>query len=228
MKKQHQKLLRIMILSIVSFSLILTSCDDEDLCLTGSGTVSDYELDLVQFNNVSLEGPINLRITQGSTQKVVIAAEPSLYGPLYHYVRDGRLFVGYDENVRCFNTDFGVWVNITVPDLNSIHVDGKSEIESSGDLILDDLHISNSGECKVSLTGTIDDQEFDTEGKISVFNSEVSSKNVSIDVEGSGYFEVNCQEIMNIDVEGSATIRYTGKPQIYQDVEGALELIDAN
>ncbi|MCX2744132.1 DUF2807 domain-containing protein [Mangrovivirga sp. M17] len=208
--------------------IVVSSCKDDDLCLTGSGNVIDYPLELGNFNSVALSGPINLELTQGAEQSVTISAEPEMYGPLYHKVNGNTLLVGYEDNVRCFNTNHGVWVNVVVPDISSIEAEGKSNIVSEGDLTLDQMNISNSGEAYINMSGTIDTQIINVDGKMTMKNFKVESKNIIINVVGSGDFEITCTEKLTINVEGSATVIYKGQPEIEQSSEGSLNLIDGN
>lgn len=207
----------------------LQACDnDDDLCLRGSGTVNDYDLELSEFDQVSLEGPVNLRVKQGATQKVVVVAEPEIYGPMSSTVSSKLLEIGYKDNITCFETDFGTWVNVTVPDINEIHVEGISEIESEGDLNLDRLEIRISGTAEVTLSGAADEQVLESSGVVTVRNFDLITTNTSIEISGSGDLEVNCSGNLDIKVSGAATIRYKGTPQITQDVSGSLTLINAN
>ncbi len=207
----------------------LQACDnDDDLCLRGSGTVSDHPLELNEFDQVSLMGPVNLRITQGTPQTVVVVAEPEIYGPMSYVVNSNLLEIGYKENVTCFETDFGAWVNTTIPDINEIHVDGISEIESDGDLNLDRLVIEISGTAEIALSGTADDQVIESSGVVTARNFGLVTTNTTIEISGSGDLEVNCSGKLDIKVSGAATVRYKGTPQITQDVSGTLTLINAN
>lgn len=201
----------------------LQSCDEDRTCLHGGGTVNSYELSLASFNRVSLHGPINLRISQGDEQSITIVAEPELYIPLEHKVENQQLIVGYDD-INCFDTDHGVWVNITVPDLTEIYSEGKNSILSEGQLDLDKLTINTSGSSTVELSGQITIQEFNSDGTITVNNLNLLTQRTNVNMVGSGDINISCSEVLDIDVEGLAKIAYIGDPSITQKVEGSLSL----
>jgi hypothetical protein len=213
---------------IAALPLFFGACDKDDLCLRGSGQTQEYPLELDAFDEVELSGPVDLRITQGAAQAVQVVAEPEMYSALEYRVRNGVLEIGYEGNVRCFETMHGVWVEITVPDLEAVSVSGDSEIVSAGDLDLDMLDITISGMADIDLSGTIADQRFDASGLLEVSNFDVQSNNVSIEISGKGEIDIQAQSGLDIDVSGEATIRYKGTPQITQKSSGLLTLINAN
>lgn len=208
--------------------MIFQSCSEDSLCLTGSGSANNYPLELADFDRVSLLGPINLRVTQGSVQEVVVFAEPEMFAPLAYSVQNGTLEIGYEDNVGCFETELGVWVNITVTDLRYVHASGINEIESSGDLNLNKLRIKTSGTSSINISGNIAEQILDGSGVMAVENFDLETQSTAIDITGAGELEVHCTESLDIDVSGSATISYKGHPNISQNASGSLVLVDAN
>ncbi len=207
-----------------------SSCndDDVDLCLRGDGNVNEYVQTVGAFDEVALSGPINLNITQGAVQSVVIRAERQLYEPLIIEVDNGTLEVRYPKNVTCFDTNVGVWVDITVPDLEKVAISGQSEIISTGDIDLDELTIDTSGEAYVSLTGNVDELAFNVSGEIIVENFDLQNNLQYIIVSGLADMEIRCEIELTLVISGAATIRYKGNPQISQNTSGSLNLIDAN
>ena len=213
---------------LVLVSIFTQSCKEEDLCLIGSGTSKEYQLGLNDFKNVSLLGPVNLRITQGADFEVMVEAEPAMYSKLSYDVKNGTLEIGFKENVTCFETDLGVWVNITLPNIENIRSSGVSDIVSVGDLNLNQLTVDVSGTANVELSGTVVDQSLKVSGVLYAKNFELITNNTTIDVSGSGEFEISCADKLEIDVSGEAKVSYKGNPSIIQDVSGTINLINAN
>ncbi len=213
--------------SIVALA-ILSSCSEDKICLKGDGTVNDYDLELSTFDQVSLIGPVNLSITQGSTQSVSVRAESEMMDNLEYKVNNQNLRIGFEESVNCFETDYGVWVDVTVLDIASISITGVSEVVSNGDLQLDEVTIQASGVADVSLSGTANKQIIDAEGVLNVYNFDLLTKTTSIFISGVGNLDVNCSDNLDMDIKGVAVVRYKGTPTISKSVSGSLELIDKN
>jgi len=214
---------------ILLFGLVLTQgCKEEDLCLIGSGSVNEYQLDLDEFENVTLMGPINLRIKQGPGSEVMVEAEAEIFSQLSYSVKSRTLEIGFKGNVTCFETDYGVWVNVTVPDIETIISSGVSDIISDGDLDLDMLVLDISGTSNVELSGRVSDQMIESSGVLNAKNFELITENTEINVSGIAELEITCNEHLDIDVSGAATVSYKGYPTINQEVSGSLNLINAN
>lgn len=220
---------KLLVFSFIISSISFYGCNDDDdaLCLKGGGSVMEYDLELAAFDRISLSGPVNLLINQGEEQKVVIKAEPELFEPLQYGVSGSLFEIGYN-NVRCFETNFGVLVEVTIPDLKSVAVSGVSEIRSEGPLEFSTLEFDVAGVGDISITGNINEMEYDNSGTIVVRNFELESQNTSLSVSGTGDFEITCTETLDITVSGSAEIKYKGNPSITQNVSGALTLTDSN
>ena len=211
------------------FALLFSQgCNKENLCLTGSGPVNEYELAMTDFKHVSLLGPVNLSIKQGSEINVVVKAESDIFSHMSYKVKNEKLEIGFKDNIRCFETDYGVWVYVTVPNLESINSSGISEIISDGNLDFAKLEIDISGKASIELLGEIDEQTIRSSGTINVENFQLETESTTINVSGSGNIEVSCIDELDIDVSGSAKIAYTGNPSITKKTSGSLNLINAN
>ena len=215
------------VITVLALSMF-TACNEEELCLIGAGNVQNYELITDTFEEVSIIGPVNLRIKQGPTLKVDVDAEPEMFTELTYSVKNGLLEIGFDENVTCFETNYGVWVNITLPTITAIYQSGVSEILSVGDLNISSLELSISGTADVSLSGQVEQQLIESSGILNARNFNFLSKNSSVNISGTADLELSCSDDLDIAVDGSAKIAYYGNPIISQDVTGELELIDAN
>lgn len=213
---------------LILVSIFSQGCNEEDLCLIGSGTAKEYQLGVDDFENVSLFGPINLRITQASDMEVMVEAEAEIFSALSYEVKNGTLEIGFKENVSCFETDLGVWVNVALPNINTITSSGVSDIVSVGNLNLAQLTIDVSGTANLDLDGQVTDQTMKVSGVLNAKNFDLLTNNMSIDVSGSGDFEVACSDNLDIEVSGIANVTYKGVPTISQEVSGTLNLVDAN
>ena len=214
---------------IIAISIILfTGCSEDDLCLIGSGKVENYELTTDAFDEISLIGPIDLRIKQGPELSLDVDAEPEIFSALTYEVKNGMLEIGFKDNVSCFETDYGVWVNVTLPNITAIYQSGVSEIISDGDLNITQLELNISGTADVSLSGQVENQFIESSGIINAKNFDFLSKNTRLEISGTADIELSCSVDLHIEVDGLAKISYKGTPTISENVSGDLELINAN
>ena len=214
---------------IIAISIILfTGCNEDDLCLKGSGNVEKHELTTDAFDEISLIGPIDLRIKQGPELSLDVDAEAEIFSALTYEVKNGRLEIGFKQNVTCFETEHGVKVNVTIPNITAIYQSGVSEIKSDGNLNLTQLHLEISGTADMELSGQVENHSIESSGIVNAKNFGLLTKNTTIDISGTANIELSCSDELDIEVDGAAKISYKGNPTISEDVSGDLELINAN
>jgi hypothetical protein len=185
---------------LLSLSLILFGCDSDD------------------------EQPGLCLIGSGALNEY-----PVEVGEHIEYEIDGQLLeVGIKESIRCFETDFGITVEITVPDIQKVFVVGVSSVTSIGSLELDVIDIDVTGVAEVSLTGSANTQILDATGTLEVNNFEFVTDETRVNIGGVGDLEITCESTLDIFVSGTATIRYKGNPTITQNVTGSITLINSN
>ncbi|GGZ29013.1 hypothetical protein GCM10007049_22650 [Echinicola pacifica] len=212
------------IYSAVLIISLFTACTDDGLCIRGDGELREYELDVADFDEIVLTGPVDLTIIQGETSSVKVLAESQLMEVMEYEVRGGELSIGFKGKFRCLNTNKGVRVIATVAELEKVSIDGDSHIDNEGALHLDDFTIDCDGVGDVRLTGTVRRQYLLVNGKIDVDNFELLSSETFIEVNGKGDFDLSCADQLTIEVNGKAEVNYIGSPQISKDVNGLLNL----
>ncbi len=217
-----------MIIVLVCPILFLFSCEDEDLCLIGNGTAYDYELNVDDFEKIKLSGPVNLALSQGEDVSVTVIAEPEIFDEIDYSVRNNQLKIGFENNVRCFETELGVWVHVTLPDLQEVSVSGTSTIISEDDLNLDKLKLKIDGTGDITLNGSVESQVIKISGSANINNIDFSSNRTEILVDGSADVDVAVSSHLEIEVNGGANIRYSGQPEIDKNVSGNLTLSRIN
>ena len=213
-----------MMLLFLCLNTLQFGCNDEGLCLSGSGTLQTYEIPVSTIENVSLMGPINLRIVQSDRESVKITCEPEAFHELVYHANNKLLNIGFEKNIQCLGNIQEVWVNLQVKELKNIYVMGDSQIENTGTLFLNRLSVDIEGNAKVSLAGKVVDQIIYVNGSSIINNASLLSKNTHITVMGSADIQVACSEQMDIIVDGRAEVDYKGSPEIYREVKGSLQL----
>ena len=211
------------LVSMVCLS-ILFSCSDEKLCLRGSGRVETYELQAGAFEDIYIYGPVNLRFKQSETVNLSVVAEPEMFSNLSYRIHDKSLFIGFEGSVSCFETEYGVWVDVSLPQLKYINAQGSNEIMSVGPIYQDRIRIVTDGTAKVQLAGTVQEQDITVSGSLMARNFDLLSARTSIKIDGSGDLEIACSDQLTIDVEGAAMIAYKGEPAIKIEKRGSLSL----
>ena len=215
---------------LICFVTLMYGClpNEEGLCIIGSGTADTFTVEVESFNEIALFGPISLRIRQDQQQQVRVQVEPNIFPIMTYEVEAQRLEIGLKEDIRCFETEVGVLVDITTPELEEVFVVGASEIATFGELNLDRLKISVQGAAEIGLQGTIEEQIFSISGEAQVYNWELSSSRTKINVTGNAEMQILCEDLLEVDALGSVVVKYKGNPQITETGTGSITILNYN
>ncbi len=122
MKKRVQFLASILLISLVS-----VSCIPMGPSIKGNGNVVTEERNLDSFDKVIASRGVNVYLSQGETQKVVIKADENLIDVIQTEVNDSTLKIFSSANVRKAKS-FKVFV--TVPNYSEIKTNSGSNVYS--------------------------------------------------------------------------------------------------
>ena len=236
-------------LTLVLFGVIaFQGCDDEfsnDDCLDATGAVMEEELNLDPFDQISLEIPADVFVRRGDEQQVTIEAQAAVIDQLVQTsVQSGLWDIEFD---RCINTDDGINIFITIPNLEQVNISG------SGDVVIEDtfqemdvtlitsgsgsieggfeannIDSSISGSGSISLLGTAQTSVIRISGSGSVDAFELQTETCEVSISGSGSASVFVNDFLDVNIAGSGNVRYRGNPIIELSISGSGSLIDSN
>ncbi len=207
--------------------------------VNGSGNAVSETRDVSGFNEVSLEVPSTLYITQGDTESLTIEADDNVLELIETEVNGSRLTLGIKPTIS-LNLGSRIKFYLTVKDLNAIRINGSGRVEAetltTTDLI---LGISGSGAYVIiQLTAARLETNIDGSGKIIVagtapeldvhisgsgnFNCpDLAAQNAVVKIDGSGSVTLWPTDTLDIRISGSGTVRYYGSPTITQSISGS-------
>lgn len=216
--------------------IALGGCDFAD-CVTANGESVERTIDLPVITGVETQGSIDVTITQGNEQRIVVRGPKEIVDMIRSEVKNGVWSIGTEH---CYNTNKAITVEITMADLQkaavagSGSITGKSlfepeqidiEVAGSGDIALEvnaksvDVDIAGSG--SITLRGTTADVQVDIAGSGDVHGFDLSAANGDVDIAGSGNVELTVIEKLDAEIAGSGDVRYKGRPQVKSDVAGS-------
>ena len=216
--------------------LIIVSCNV--IGEMGSGNVIREERKVSSFNGIDVSGAFDIKLTQGTTNSVIVEADDNLMALIRTEVRGNTLVI---DNKKPISHSKSLKVFITFTELKTIDLSGAVNIESQGKLTMPELSISGSGasdgkldmdvqrlgiDCsggsKLRLTGSAKDVDVEVSGAVDLFAFDFPAENYKLSISGAGKAEINVSKNLKVDISGAASVRYKGTPTgIYQDISGA-------
>ena len=194
--------------------------------IRGSGDVVTETRDLEAFDGIRVESVANVHITMGDTQKVEIEAEDNIIDLIDLRVRRGRLIISMDDD-HSIDTDEGIHINITMPTLRDLELDGVGSFEAL-DLNEEDLTIDVGGVGSVELEGKVDKLDLDVSGVGDVDLRDLVAQEARVRHSGVGHVRVRAEEDLDVRVSGVGSVRYYGKPKNISKREDGLGSITAS
>ncbi len=243
------KALKVSYLVIVILSILVVSCEKENICISGQGAITTQTLSIADFSGIDLAGASNVTIHQGTTQEVKATGHLNIIN---------RLKTNVSENVWKIQLEDGCYENyelsfeITVPNIEDLKLSGSGNIvmndfENQGNL---DVEISGSGNIKINKFGGAEVLAVEISGSGQVLGNDdfenlktltlaisgsgnysgfsIQTDDCIVDISGSGNCNVFARNNLDVTISGSGSVFYKGNPQITSNITGSGSIIDAN
>ena len=171
------------------------------------------------FEEVELQGVGSLSIQQTGTESLTIEAEEDVLPKVRTEVVNNRLIIGPKPNTSLLTTE-PINYRLTVKDLSALEVSGSGGVDAEG-ISTDELAVTITGAGDVKIRGKAKSQQVAILGSGDYRARDLESKEVKVDVGGSGSAVVNVSGELNAEVSGSGSVEYIGDPTVNQYVSGA-------
>jgi hypothetical protein len=206
-------------------SIWQAGCDFADV--DGNGDRVERSRELAAFSRVYNDGDLDVELTQGDVQSVVVSIDSNLQRFVKTRVADGTLYLDLREDVG--NMVRGPHVRITVPELTRAKLAGSGEMRLAFDepeLPLD-LDLSGSGTLRfegnaaaigavldgsgeLSLVGETRDVRMLLSGSGAIRGKNLIAQSGDLDLSGSGDVSANVRNSVRVSLSGSGRIEIYG------------------
>ena len=180
-------------------------------------------------------------IIRGDDIQIEIKAQENLLDVIKTKVRANELVI---SSSQCIRTSDGIKIEITVPDLSSVMLNGSGSIRTRSVFSADDFEvaINGSGEVAVDVHADDVDAAINGSGEIIVNGSTkeldvvingsgdfrglgLVSKDAEVIIRGSGDVYINAQNSLDAEILGSGDIIYIGNPSVNSSVKGSGNIL---
>ena len=212
------------LISFASF-ILLAACKKEKI--SGSGSVVTETRALNNFTSVQASGPVMIFIEKGPQISVKVKAFENLLPYFESNVTNGVLDVHWKNNIDVHG-DLTVYV--TLPELRSVKVSGRSATRVQGEFSGTDMEVSLSGGAYVflyhqqadnflvTLSGTGFFPGLGTVTHLDAFG--MTCKKATVNLTGDGTVELSCLNELKVKIAGPGDVLYKGNPIVVSDISG--------
>ncbi|MBM3435033.1 MAG: DUF2807 domain-containing protein [Bacteroidetes bacterium] len=225
---------------------LIVSCSKDSRPIRGDGPIVRQYYTLPDISGIALSIDANVHLVHGDTQEVYIEGQQNIIDNIEKYVdTDGFWYITYDRNVR---DHAGVNIYLTTSMVDYIHVSGSGSVSCQNifpDTVNVDLNISGSGNISMILNAEVLRSTISGSGEINVSGSAYEhqihisgSGNIKafdlptyityVNISGSGYTEVNVENLLDVHISGSGDVYYVGNPTINSDISGSGSIHNSN
>lgn len=224
--------------------ILLGAFNSCETCIDGKGPViiEDREIDV--YSKLEIDVAADISITPGDDIFVRIHAEENLL-PIIKTNVEGKTLV--IKSRPCVNSDKTIKIELTVPKLTAIDINGSASVRFTELMNTEDFNISinGSGDFNGNVFANTVDANINGSGDILINGT---TKNLDVEINGSGEFmglglksfeadvtirgsgdvDVNALNKLKAEVLGSGDIRYIGNPQISSSIQGSGQVSKKN
>lgn len=208
--------------------------------LSGKGPIVEQELDLANFERISLGISADVIVKHGDSQSISVRGQQNIIDNLLTQIEDKTWRIRFDRPIR---RSQGLKILITLPHLSGARVSGSGSIESedtwqaisfysgisgSGNLQLnvqaEDLTSKVSGSGNINLGGSSKEYYIQISGSGNVRATELTAENCQVRISGSGDARVGVKESLEVRISGSGDVIYSGRPKVSSKISGSGSL----
>jgi hypothetical protein len=177
--------------------------------------------DVAEFSSIGLSAPIDVHVTQGDAQSVVLEGPEDALAILETVVEGKRLQIRVRKGERTWwNTKTKVKARVTAKRIDALAISGSGDIVAPA-ITGEALSVAISGSGDVRVGGKVDGLSASIAGSGDIRAGELDAQRVSISIAGSGDATVRAQQALSVKVSGSGDVRYYGDPALSKSVMGS-------
>lgn len=223
MKRNYILLFALMVL--VSFTM--SSCWLIE-SVHGDGQVREEVRNLGEFDQIAVSRGMNVYITQGTPQKVVVVADNNLHELIRTEVHGHELKVYAEKNIRDAEEKK---IMITVENLNEVKASSGANIWSQAKIVSEDMYLgassganltleietknlearSSSG-ANVNLSGTADKSDMDASSGANIFGEKLKSGKCVMRASSGSNVSSTVLEKLEARASSGGNVYYYGEP----------------
>lgn len=223
------KALKIIAICLLTFTAV--SCQINLNRVNGNGNVVTEERNVREFDRVKGSAGLQVILTEGTENKVVVEADENLMEIIETYVDDGMLRIGVDGNIgRSSSKRVYVTYKTSLNEVRASsgsHVIVKNEIKSE-DLTLDassgamleasvfskNLYLEASSGANVDVTGKAKDVRSKASSGAYINAENLLSATCNARASSGGHIKVNVKDNLEAKASSGGQIDYYGDPSV--------------
>jgi len=215
--------MRILFAAIAVVSMF-ASCS-KDL-IHGDGSIITSARTVSNFSGIDVSGANNVFISYAPQLSVSVKGYDNLVSHYKTEVKDGKIYLHYDEHTIVKNDNIQVY--ITMPYFDALSLSGSCAINAAGSFDnTDKLSVATSGNGDVNIEDiSANMYTIHSSGSSNISTLGVKAKTATVEVSGSSTVTLSVEDKLDVHISGSGKVSYKGAPaEISTDISGSGKVI---
>lgn len=179
----------------------------------GSGNVEKQERTITGFNQISCYGVVDIFLSQGNEEIVIVEADDNLLPYILTENKGGKLEIKIKESITIQKSK-KMNIYITIKDLSEVSMYGVGKLACQTELNLPNFKLMNYGVGNVTLKGNTKEFYLSNNGVGNVNAQNFEAENVDLSNSGVGNVKVTATEEIKITNNGVGSVDYYGGAKI--------------
>jgi len=210
--------------AVIAVVSMLTSCSKD--VVEGNGSQVTSERTVSDFSGIDVAGANNVFVSYAPQVTVTLKGYSNLISHYKTEVKDGKLYLHYDNDVNVRNDNMQVYV--TMPSFNALGLSGSCSINATGEFeSTPALSVATSGNGNINIEKlNTDTYKVASSGSSEITTLGVEAKTAKIEISGSSAVTLSVQNKLDVHISGSGKVSYKGDPsEINTDISGSGKVI---
>jgi len=201
-KNRLSKVLAIVMLIVCAFNVQAKKVE-------GSGVVKKETRKVESFNAISCYGVVDVFLSQGEKESVVVEADDNLLEYIITEIKNGTLEIKNKKNIQ-FRKSTKMNIYITVQNITNMAFYGVGDLKCETKLNLSNLEITNHGVGDINLIGQAKFLKVSNSGVGDIKAYEFVVEKLTLNNSGVGDVEVNATNELKVVNSGVGDVIYKG------------------
>ena len=220
---------------------VLYSCDlVVSKRVSGNGTVTTQERSIASAEKIKVYGSFDVDLVPSANTSIKVEADDNLMQYIVTREEGGWLVIKPEEHIN-LSSSKGIKITVNTPTLEALDVAGsanvraldkftkgqKLEVDLSGsgnvwvNVNTPEVYASIAGSGVVQMKGETRNLKLDVSGSGDFKGNELMSENVDVDIAGSGDVSVYADGKLKASIAGSGHVYYKGNANVTSDIAGS-------
>ena len=180
--------------------------------LIDSGKIQTQQKNLSDFTIINIQSGFQAQINEGDSYSVSITADSNVINRIDVSQTGNTLTIGL-QLASIFNIGT-LKAQITMPDLQKIHLSGGANANVAGFVMAHDLSVSESGGSTLKIEGQANGLSASCSGGSGLQLSDFKVDTATIIMSGGSTGNVNVDGRLDTDLSGGSSLVYAGNPTL--------------